>query len=85
MPANCLSVFDHFVKLGLKGLKENEGFRNRCGRIIATKNITKITLIVLVEVEKVIAVVQLKKSWEELNIGIRFKYLINTQLLIAKW
>ena len=49
------------------------------------KYITNITLIVLVQVKKLIEVVQLKKSLEELNIGISSKYLINTQLLIVEW
>ena len=35
--------------------------------------------------KKLIAVVQLKKSWEELTIRISSKYLINTQLLMAEW
>ena len=26
LPTNCLSVFDHFVKFALKGLKENFSF-----------------------------------------------------------
>ena len=51
--------------------KRNEFFRSRCKGIIATKkDITKTTLIVLVQVKKLIAVVQLKKSGEELNIGV---------------
>ena len=49
------------------------------------KRYLKLTLIVLVQVKRLNAVVQLKKSWEELNIGISSKYLINTQLLIAEW
>ena len=48
------------------------------------KYITNITLVVLVQVKKLIEVVQLKKSLEELNIGISSKYLINTQLLIVE-
>ena len=27
LPTNCLSVFDHFVGLALKGLKKREGIR----------------------------------------------------------
>ena len=38
----------------------------------------------MVQAKKLIAVVQLKKSWEESNIGISSKYLINTQLLTAE-
>ena len=33
----------------------------------------------IVQVKKIVSVVQLKKSWEELNIGISSKRLINTQ------
>ena len=41
--------------------------------------------IVLLQAKKIIPLVQLKKLSEELNTGISSKYLINTQLLIAKW
>ena len=40
--------------------------------------------IVLLQAKKIIPLVQLKKLSEELNTGISSKYLINTQLLIAK-
>ena len=60
--------------------KRSKCFRNYC----YNKDITKKTLIVLVQAKKLIAVVQLKKSWEESNIGISSKYLINTQLQTAE-
>ena len=47
------------------------------------KDIIKVTLIG--QVKKLIAVVQLKKSWEKVNTGISSKYLFNTQLLITEW
>ena len=47
------------------------------------KDIIKINL--YQQVKKLIAVVQLKKSWEELTIEISSNYLRNTQLLIAEW
>ena len=48
-------------------------------------NDTKLTLTLLVQVKKLIAVVKLKKSSEELKTGTSSKYLINTQLLIPEW
>ena len=38
------------------------------------------TLIVLVQVKKLFAVVQIKKSWEEFNTGISSKHFINTHI-----
>ena len=43
----------------------------------------KVTL--TTQVKKLIAMVQLKKSWEKVNTGISSKYLFNTQLLITEW
>ena len=43
----------------------------------------KITL--STQMKKLIAMVQLKKSWEKVNTGISSKYLFNTQLLITEW
>ena len=46
---------------------------------------TKITFIVLAKVRKVIGVVKLKISWEEVNIGISSKHLISKKILTAEW
>ena len=49
------------------------------------KDDAKITLTVLVQLKKLIALVQVKKIWEELNTGTNSKHLINTKLLIAEY
>ena len=44
LPTNCLSVFDHFLGLALKGLKKQYYKKQRCFIFVAFAYITHINL-----------------------------------------